>query len=212
MGLVAFDFDGTLTATEMTVALGEQAGVADEMERITEQAMNDELDYAQSLRRRVGLLEDLSGEKAANAFETIELREEIPALLDALTKTEVRTAILTGGFERGVRDVLNRAGASVDVIVANRLGVADKRLTGEVDGPLVEGTKDVALQALVEEYGLSLGETAAVGDGANDIPMLQIAGVGIGFQPKPAVESVCDVTVSSIPELRKELVEHGFLS
>ena len=212
MALIAFDFDGTLTASEMTVALGEQAGVADEMEDITEQAMNDEIDYAESLRRRVRKLAGLSGEEVANAFDSIELREGVPVLLNELADAEVKTAIVTGGFERGVKRILERAETDVDVIVANQLVVKDKQLTGEVEGPLIEGTKDIVLRALIEQYGGSLGDTTAVGDGANDLPMLQAAGVGIGFQPKPAVESACDITVDSIPSLRDALVDLGYLS
>ena len=212
MALVAFDFDGTLTETEMTVALGEQAGVADDMIRITEKAMNDEIDYAESLRQRVRLVADLPGEAVASAFDTIELREGCSDLLAELSRADTRTAILTGGFERGVRRVLERADAKVDVIIANRLEVSDRTLTGGVDGPLVEGTKDVALRALIEEYDESLGTTAAVGDGANDLPMLQAAGLGIGFQPKPAVAPACDITVSSVPELKDVLLDNGFFS
>lgn len=212
MGLVAFDFDGTLTDAEMTVALGEQAGVADEMEAITEQAMNDEIEYAESLRRRVRKLAGLSGEDVATAFDSIELRAGVPSLLNDLSAAEVKTAIVTGGFERGVKRILDRAETDVDVIVANRLVVEDKRLTGEVEGPLIEGTKDIALRALIDEFETSLGETTAVGDGANDLPMLQAAGVGIGFQPKPAIESSCDLTVDSIPALREALTDLGYLS
>lgn len=211
MALVAFDFDGTLTDVEMTVALGEQAGMADEMASITERAMNNEIEYAASLRKRVRLLDGLDGEAVKAAFDTIELRDGMADLLDDLTNADVKTAILTGGFERGVRHALERENVTVDAIVANRLGVSDRTLTGEVDGPLVEGTKDVALRALVTEVGGSLGDAAAVGDGANDLDMLQAAGVGIGFQPKPPVESSCDVVVSTVAELRESLRDHGYL-
>ncbi len=212
MPLVAFDFDGTLTDDEMTVALGEQAGVAEDMIEITERAMNDEIDYAASLRERVSLLEGLEGDAVKTAFETIELREGMPALLAELQAADVKLAILTGGFERGVRLLLERHDITVDALVANQLGVENRTLTGEVDGPLVEGTKDVALRAIVTELGETFGETAAVGDGANDIAMIQAAGVGIGFRPKPAVEPECDVIVHSVDELRNALRENGFLA
>lgn len=212
MPLVAFDFDGTMTDDEMTVVLGEQADVADDMAEITERAMNDEIEYAASLRQRVRLLADLPGDAVKTAFESIELHEGIPALLADLETADVKVVILTGGFERGVRHVLERNDITVDALVANRLGVADRRLTGEVEGPLVDGTKDVALRAIVTEFGETFGETAAVGDGANDVAMIQAAGVGIGFRPKPAVEPECDVVVQTVDELREALRENGFLS
>lgn len=212
MALVAFDFDGTLSTDEMTVLLGKQCGVADEMAAITEQAMNDELDYAESLRRRVALLEGLDGQSVQNAFEEISFRPGAPEVLSDLARANVTTAILTGGFVRGVRHALDAADVSVDIIVANELEVADKHLTGAVSGPLVEGTKDVALRAIVADRELTLADTIAVGDGANDVPMLRAAGTSIGFQPKPAVEASCDTTVTSMDELRGVLVEHGLLS
>ena len=211
MTLVAFDFDGTLTGSEMTVLLGEQCGVADELAMITEQAMNDEIEYADSLRRRVRLLEGLTGEQVRAAFDEIELRPGAVEVLNDLDTAGTDTAILTGGFERGVRHALKQAGASVDVIVANRLGVNDKKLTGEVEGPLIEGTKDIVLRAVADELGHSLAHTVVVGDGANDLPMLRAAGLAIGFRPKPAVAEDCDVSVVSMEELRDVFAEQSLL-
>ena len=211
MALVAFDFDGTLSDSEMTVLLGERCDVAAEMADITERAMNDEIEYAESLRRRVALVEGLSGEEVKAAFEGVELREGAAELLAELQAAGVTTAILTGGFERGVRFALERENVDVDAVVANRLGVEDRTLDGTVDGPLVEGTKDVALRALAEEVGVPLGQTVAVGDGANDLPMLRVAGVSVGFRPKPAVVDACDETVSSMAELRTLLGEQQLL-
>lgn len=212
MALVAFDFDGTLSDSEMTVLLGERIDVADEMEAITERAMNDEIEYAESLRNRVNLLTGLAANEAGAALQSVELRPEAAALLENLRTAGVQTAILTGGFERGVRRALEDADTSVDVIVANRLEVADGELTGEVSGPLIEGTKDVVLTALAQELDISLADVVAVGDGANDLPMLQTAGLGVGFAPKPAIESACDVSVESMDELRAVLVDRGLLA
>ncbi len=211
MALVAFDFDGTLSDSEMTVLLGEQCGVAEEMTDITERAMNDEIEYAESLRRRVALVEGLTSEEVKAAFEGVRLREGAPDVIAALNAAGVTTAILTGGFERGVRFALERADVTVDAVIANRLGVEDRQLTGEVTGPLVEGTKDVALRALADEVGVPLGQTVAVGDGANDLPMLRVAGFSIGFQPKPAVVDACDETVSSMAELQLLLRDRQLL-
>ncbi|MCU4719537.1 phosphoserine phosphatase SerB [Halapricum hydrolyticum] len=205
--LVAFDFDGTLSDSEMVVLLGEQCGVADEIDEITERAMNDEIDYAESLRQRCALLDGLEEERAQAAFRQVQLREGAPEVIDALDAAGVHTAILTGGFERGVEAALDSAGVEVDTIVANRLPVSDGALTGEVEGPLIEGTKDTALETVASDLGLDASDTVAVGDGANDLPMLEVAGLSIGFAPKPAVEDACDVVVSSMSELLAVLEE-----
>jgi phosphoserine phosphatase len=212
MSLVAFDFDGTLSDSEMTVLLGDQCEVAQEMETITERAMNDEIGYAESLRERCALLEGLPQEHAEAAFNQVVLRRDAGQVIDNLNEAGVHTAILTGGFERGVERALEKVGVSVDCIVANRLPMADGELTGEVDGPLIEGTKDDALADLADANGVDLAETVAVGDGANDLPMLEVAGLAIGFDPKPAVEPSCDTVVLSMSELQGVLEAEGVLS
>ena len=211
MTLVAFDFDGTLSDSEMTVLLGDRLGVAAEMATITERAMNDEIGYAESLRERVALLEGLSESEAEAAYEEVELRAGAPALLRELREAGVTTAILTGGFERGVEAALDRENVSVDYLVSNRLPIEDGKLTGTVEGSLIEGTKDTALEKLTAETGTDLEDTVAVGDGANDLPMLRVAGLAIGFDPKPAVAPACEVIVTSMDEVRSVLVEEGVL-
>ncbi|MFD1513825.1 phosphoserine phosphatase SerB [Halomarina rubra] len=209
--LVAFDFDGTLSDSEMTVLLGRRVGAADEMARITERAMNDELDYAESLRQRVALLEGLSTERAEGAFGDVVLRPGAADVVAALHDAGHHVAILTGGFERGVEAALAREGVSVDTLVANRVLDADGALTGAVEGPLVEGTKDDALRALAEEVGVPMDETVAVGDGANDLPMLEVAGLAVGYDPKPAVEPACDTVVTSMADLHDLFADRGLL-
>ena len=211
MTLVAFDFDGTLSDSEMTVLLGEEYGVAERMTDITQRAMNDEIGYAESLRQRAALLYGLSEAAAERAWKRVELREGAAEVVQALNDAGVTTAIFTGGFERGVAAALETAGASVDAIVANRLPVADGALTGGVEGDLIEGTKDDALRRYADEHGVDLADTIAVGDGANDLPMLEVAGLAVGFDPKPAVEPSCDVTVDTMPELRAVLEDEGVL-
>jgi len=211
MTVVAFDFDGTLSDSEMTVLLGEQCGVAADMDRITERAMNDEIPYAESLRRRCALLEGLADERAQAAFDQVELRPGAAAIIEALAGAGVYVAILTGGFERGVRAALAREGVPVDAVVANRLPVVDGQLTGGVEGPLIEGTKDDALEVLTAAVGADRTDTVAVGDGANDLPMLEVAGLAIGFEPKPTVEPACDVVVGTMAELRDVLEAEGVL-
>jgi phosphoserine phosphatase len=205
MTVVAFDFDGTLSDSEMTVLLGNQNGTADDMASITERAMNDEIEYAESLRQRCALLEDLPDGKAQAAFDQVELRPGAADVIAALREAGVYVAILTGGFERGVAAALEREGVEVDAIVANRLPVADGKLTGTVEGPLIEGTKDDALEVLTAVVGADRTDTIAVGDGANDLPMLQVAGLAVGFDPKPAVAPACDTIVETMAELHEVL-------
>ncbi|WP_310930176.1 phosphoserine phosphatase SerB [Halogeometricum luteum] len=203
MRLVAFDFDGTLSDSEMTVLLGRRMGVADEMADITERAMNDEISYADSLRRRAKLLDGLEAEDAEEAYDEVTLRPGAAELIGRLRDAGHHVAILTGGFERGVERALEKEGVEVDSIVANRLPVRGGRLTGEVEGSLIEGTKDEALESLADELGVKLSRTVAVGDGANDLPMLEVAGLAVGFVPKPAVRPSCDAVVASMYRLGK---------
>ena len=209
--LIAFDFDGTLSDSEMTVLLGEEAGVADEIDEITEQAMNDELSYAESLYARAELLDGLAEARVEAAFDRVELRPGSAEVIDALSSAGHHVAILTGGFDRGVGKALDAAGVGVDTIVANRLPIRNGKLTGNAEGPLIEGTKDDALDELASEVGVEMADTAAIGDGANDLPMLEVAGLAVGYEPKPAVEPHCDVVVSSMDELLHLFEERGVL-
>ena len=212
MSLIAFDFDGTLSDSEMTVLLGEQLGVADEMADITERAMNDQLSYAESLRSRAELLAGLSEADADDAYSEVVLRPGAADVINRLREAGHTVAIFTGGFERGVAHALNDADTEVDHIVANALPIENGELTGEVTGPLIEGTKDDRVEALADDLGVEMSETVAVGDGANDLPMLEVAGLAVGFEPKPAVEPACDNVVSTMAALGDLLESRGILS
>lgn len=209
--LVVFDFDGTLSPAEMNVLLGRRIGAEAEMADLTDRAMRGELRYPESLRSRVALLDGLSVEEVDRALEAVALRPGAADVLSALADAGVHTTILTGGFHRGVIAALDRAGVGVDRVVANRLVVADGALAGRVEGPLVDGTKDDVLIEVAQELDVSLADTVAVGDGANDRPLLETAGYAIGYDPKPAVEDVCDVTVTSMSELLAALHRRGVL-
>ena len=212
MSLIAFDFDGTLSDSEMTVLLGERLGVDDEMADITERAMNNEMSYAESLRSRAELLAGLSEAEADAAYSEVELRPDAASLIDRLREAGHTVAIFTGGFERGVQKALTADDTEVDRIVSNRLPIEDGELTGEVEGPLIEGTKDDQLEVLADELGVEMSETVAIGDGANDLPMLEVAGLAVGFEPKPAVEPSCDEVVSTMLELGELLEGRGVLA
>ena len=209
--LVAFDFDGTLSDSEMTVLLGDREGVAGEMAEITGRAMNDEIGYAESLRERAKLLKGLEEEDAEEAYAEVTLHPGAADVIRRLREAGHYVAILTGGFDRGVAAALDAEGVEVDEVVANRLPVYGGRLTGEVEGPLVEGTKDRELERLADEQGIGMNRTVAVGDGANDLPMLEVAGLAVGFEPKPAVEPACDVSVASMEELADLFEDEGLI-
>jgi len=209
--LVAFDFDGTLSDSEMMVLLGEQYGVADEIEDITTRAMNGELSYAESLYERAELLAGLPEAEAQAAYEQVRLRPGAADLIESLNDAGHTTAILTGGFTPGVEAALDRENAAVDTVIANELPVEDGHLTGDATGPLIEGTKDEALRSLCTERNVDIADTIAVGDGANDLPMLQAAGLAIGFEPKSAVRPHCDVVVATMARLGRVLEERSVL-
>ena len=209
--LVAFDFDGTLSDSEMIDALGDRAGVGEEIAAVTERAMNGEIAYAESLRERAGLLAGLGDDEAAAAFAATRVRPGVGGLIADLRAAGHHVAVLTGGFDRGVEAALAAAETEVDTVVANRLPVADGELTGAVEGPLIEGTKDEALADLAEREGVAMADTVAVGDGANDRPMLEVAGLAVGYAPKPNVAPACDVVVESVPELRTVFGDRGLL-
>ncbi|WP_435345849.1 HAD family hydrolase [Haloarchaeobius sp. HRN-SO-5] len=211
MALVAFDFDGTLSQTDLTVLLGREYDVGNEIRGLVEQGRLGEADFASTLRQRAALLDGMPEIRVDAAFERCKLRDGVVELLTDLRRSGEQVAIITGTFERGVETALDRAGAAVDHVVANQLVIENGAVTGAVEGPLVEGTKDEALGELATSLGLDIGQTIAVGNGATDLPMLRIAGTAIGFDPEPVVEPHCDVVVPSITKLRLYFEQHDIL-
>lgn len=209
--LVAFDFDGALSRTDMSVLLGEEKDVANEVRGLVEQGRRGEVEFGVSLRQQVELFDGLSDARVAAAFERIRLRDGAGDLLGDLRGANHHVAVISGSFRRGIETALERERVAPDTIVANRLVIENGAVTGEVDGPLVEGGKDEALDRLAVTEGIDLGRTVVVGNGATDLPMLKVAGTAIGFDPVPVVEPHCDVVVHSLRRLRLYFDQHGML-
>lgn len=211
MVLVALDFDATLSETDPTVRLGREYGVGTEIRGLAEQGRTGEVALGPSLEQRVSLLEGMPEPAVDDALERVGLRDGAGELIADLRRSGVTVAVLTASPERAVAAALEGAGVAVDHLVANRLVVADGALTGEIEGPLLEDRKGEVLGELAVEEGVDPSLVVAVGDGAIDLGMLQVAGTAVGFDPVPLVADHCDVVVTSIHRLRLYLEQHDVL-
>jgi phosphoserine phosphatase len=195
--LVAFDMDSTLIQTEVIDELAAAAGVGDEVSAITEAAMNGELDFKESLVKRVALLKGLEESVLEQIAARLPLTPGAERLIRTLRSLGYRTAILSGGFSFFGNDLQQRLG--IDFVFANELEVEDGRLTGRVSGEIVDGARKAALlRELAHQAGIRLEQTIAVGDGANDLPMLDAAGLGIAFHAKPKVRASAEQVISNL--------------
>jgi phosphoserine phosphatase len=195
--LVAFDMDSTLIQTEVIDELASAAGVGEEVARITEAAMNGQLDFRESLLRRVALLEGLDEGVLDEISARLPLTPGAERLVRTLGSLGYRTAILSGGFTFFGRHLQKRLG--IDFLFANDLEVENGRLTGRVRGEIVDGARKAELlRQIAEEVGIRLEQTIAVGDGANDLPMLDAAGLGIAFHAKPKVRASAEQVISNL--------------
>ncbi len=195
--LVCFDMDSTLIQTEVIDELAELAGVGIEVRAITESAMNGEIDFNESFKQRMKLLKGLSEDVLHNVALNLPITKGARRLIDTLHTYGFKTAILSGGFTYFGHYLQEKLG--IDYVYANQLEIKDGVLTGNYLGDIVDGNKKAEyLQALADKEGIDISQTIAVGDGANDLQMLNLAGLGIAFHAKPTVKANAQSSISSI--------------
>jgi phosphoserine phosphatase len=195
--LVCFDMDSTLIQTEVIDELAELAGVGAEVKAITESAMQGEIDFKESFKRRMKLLKGLSEDVLHNVAINLPITKGAKRLIDTLHSYGFKTAILSGGFTY-FGDYLQKK-LDIDYVYANELEIIDGVLTGGYIGDIVDGNKKAEyLKLLAKKEGIDISQTIAIGDGANDLPMLNLAGLGIAFHAKPKVKDNAQSSISSI--------------
>ncbi len=195
--LVVFDMDSTLIDAEVIDELAIEAGVGQQVAEITEAAMQGKLDFKQSFEQRLALLEGLDASVLQKIAQRLQLNEGAEHLISTLKKLGYKTAIVSGGFSffgEYLQEILG-----VDYVYANQLDIENGKVTGRVKGDIIDGQRKAdLLRELAERDGLMLEQVIAVGDGANDLPMLDIAGLGIAFRAKPLVEASAKQAISSL--------------
>ena len=195
--LVAFDMDSTLIQSEVIDELAREAGVGEQVSLITEKAMRGEIDFDTSFRQRVALLEGLDEAALERVRQRLTLTEGAERLIRTLKALGYRTAILSGGFTWFGEHLQQLLG--IDHVHANTLEIVNGKVTGKVAGSIVNGQRKAELlREIAKREGISLEQVIAVGDGANDLPMLGIAGLGIAFRAKPLVKETAKQAISTL--------------
>ena len=195
--LVGFDMDSTLIQAEVIDELAKLHGVGDQVSAITASAMRGEVDFKQSLTQRVGLLRGLPAQRLQDLLHSIPLADGAERLISTLKILGYKTAILSGGFSFFGKHLQTRLG--IDYVFANDLEIENDALTGRLASEIVDGEKKAELlQSIARQENISLDQVVAVGDGANDLPMLNMAGMGIAFHAKPLVRESANHAVSHL--------------
>lgn len=194
--LVVFDMDSTLIEAEVIDELAKQAGAGDKVAAITESAMRGEIDFNTSFEKRVRELEGLEAWKLEQVAEQLKLTDGVERLMLCLKRLGLKTAILSGGFTFFGEHLQRKLG--FDYVFANTLDIKNNKVTGKVTPPIINGEqKALKLKAIAEKEGIQLEQVIAVGDGANDLPMLSAAGLGIAFRAKPIVSQTAEHALST---------------
>ncbi len=195
--LVCFDMDSTLIETEVIDELAERAGVGAEVRAITERAMRGEIDFCESFTERVALLKGLDESVMKEIAENLPITEGVERMMQVLKRAGYKTAILSGGFTYFGNYLKQKYG--IDYVYANELEIVDGKLTGRYLGEIVDGKRKAELLKLIAQVeNVNIAQTIAVGDGANDLPMLATAGLGIAFHAKPKVKQTAEQSISTI--------------
>ena len=195
--LIVFDMDSTLIQVEVIDELAKAAGVGDRVAEITDAAMRGEIDFKESFRRRMALLKGLDASVLEEIARGLPITEGAERLISNLKRLGYRIGILSGGFTYFARHLQQHLG--VDCVSANELDISEGRLTGEVKGEIVDGERKAELmQKMALEMGIGLEQVIAVGDGANDLPMLGLAGLGVAFHAKPVVRKNARHSISTL--------------
>lgn len=195
--LVCFDMDSTLIEAEVIDELAKAAGVGEQVIEITEAAMRGELDFEASFRKRLALLKGLDEGVLEDIAASLPITEGAEKLVSTINKLGYKTAILSGGFTYFGRYLQKRLG--IDYVFANELEIENGKVTGQVSGTIVDGKRKAELlRELAQKEKISLEQVVAVGDGANDLPMLSIAGLGIAFRAKPLVKAEAKQAISHL--------------
>lgn len=193
--LIVFDVDSTLIQGEVIEMLAERAGAGEAVAAITEAAMRGELDFTESLHRRVATLEGLPAEVIDEVADRVQLTPGARTTIRTLRRLGFHCGVVSGGFRQVIEPLAHEL--MLDFVAANELEVVDGRLTGRVVGPIVDRAgKAKALRDFATQAGVPMEQTVAVGDGANDIDMLNAAGLGVAFNAKPALREVADASLS----------------
>jgi len=193
--LITFDVDSTLIQGEVIEMLAAHAGVEEQVRQVTEAAMRGEIDFAESLRQRVATLEGLDESVIHEVAERIELTPGARTTIRTLRRIGFKCGVVSGGFRQVIEPLAHDL--ELDFVRANTLEIVDGKLTGRVVGEIVDrAAKATALRKFAAEAGVPMEQTVAVGDGANDIDMLNAAGLGVAFNAKPALREVADTALS----------------